>query len=81
MDETHVCVLDREVAALWFEPREQQTGLKPIDVAGQPIDPATDDFYPRLIIHRNVIKAKLDGASEADKAALKSDEQGIKISR
>ncbi len=38
-----------------------------------------DDFYQRLIIHRNVIKAKLDDASEADKPALKSDEQGIKI--
>jgi len=67
------------VAALWFEPREQQTGLKPIDVAGQSIDPATDDFYQRLIIHRNVIKAKLNDSSEADKPALRSDEQGIKI--
>ena len=38
-----------------------------------------DDFYQRLIIHRNVIKAELDDASEVDKPALKSDEQGIKI--
>ena len=67
------------VAALWFEPRDQQTGLKPIDVAGQSIDPATDDFYQRLIVHRNVIKAKLNDSSEADKPALRSDEQGIKI--
>ncbi len=43
------------------------------------IDPATDDFYQRLIIHRNAIKAKHDAASDADKPALKSDEQGIKI--
>ena len=64
------------VAALRFEPKEQQTGLKPIDVAGQTIDPATDDFYQRLIIHRNAIKAKLDDAKRADKPALKSDEQG-----
>ena len=32
-----------------------------------------------LIIHRNAIKAKLETASEADKPALKSDEQAIKI--
>ncbi len=67
------------VAALRFEPKEQQTGLKPIEVAGQTIDPATDDFYQRLIIHRNAIKSKLDAADDADKPALKSDEQGIKI--
>ncbi len=67
------------VAALRFEPRRQQTGLKPVEVAGQTIDPATDDFYQRLIIHRNAIKAKHDAASDADKPALKSDEQGIKI--
>ena len=67
------------VAARRFAPREHQTGLQPIDVAGQTIDPATDDFYRRLIIHRNAIKAKLDDASAADKPALKSDEQAIKI--
>ena len=67
------------IAALRFKPLGRQTGLKPIEVAGQTIDPATDDFYQRLIIHRNAIKAKLDDANEADKPALKSDEQGIKI--
>ena len=62
-----------------LKPRGQQVGLMPIEVAGQIIDPANDDFYQRLIIHRNAIKAKLDDASDADKPALKSDEQGIKI--
>ena len=61
------------------EPKGQQRGLKPIDIAGQTINPATDDFYQRLIIHRNAIKAKLETASAADKPALKSDEQAIKI--
>ena len=51
----------------------------PIEVAGQTIDPAIDDFYQRLIIHRNAIKAKLRAANDAEKPALKSDEQGIKI--
>ena len=59
--------------------RAQQKGLKPIDIAGQTINPATDDFYQRLIIHRNAIKAKLETASAPDKPALKSDEQAIKI--
>ena len=66
-------------AAIRFQPLGRQRGLKPIDVAGQTINPATDDFYQRLIIHRNTIKAKLDAANDADKPALKSDEQGIKI--
>jgi hypothetical protein len=66
-------------AALRFNPLARQTGLKPIAVAGQFIDPTTDDFYQRLIIQRNAIKAKLDDASEVDKPVLKSDERGIKI--
>jgi hypothetical protein len=67
------------VAALRFEPKGQQKGLKPIEVAGQTIDPATDDFYQRLIIHRNAIKVRHAAANDADKPALKSDEQGVKI--
>ena len=65
--------------AVRFEPRGQQFGLMPIKAAGEIIDPANDDFYQRLIIHRNAIKSKLEAASDADKPALKSDEQGIKI--
>ena len=51
------------IRALRFKPKGQQKGLKPIDIAGQTINPATDDFYQRLIIHRNAIKAKLETAS------------------
>ena len=32
-----------------------------------------------MIIHRNAIKAKHDAASDADKPALKSDRQAVKI--
>jgi hypothetical protein len=67
------------IAALQFRPQGQQKGLRPIEVAGETINPSTDDFYQRLIIHRNAIKAKLETASETDKPALKSDEQAIKI--
>lgn len=67
------------IKAVRFRPKGRQKGLNPIDIAGQTINPATDDFYQRLIIHRNAIKAKLETASETDKPALKSDEQAIKI--
>jgi hypothetical protein len=67
------------IKALRFRPKGRQKGLRPIEIAGQIINPATDDFYRRLIIHRNVIKAKLENATAPDKPALKSDEQAIKI--
>ena len=67
------------LAAIRFTPQEKQQGLMPIEVEGQTIDPATDDFYQRLIIHRNNIKAKLKAADDHDKPALKSAEQGVKI--
>jgi hypothetical protein len=67
------------VRALRFKPKGTQKGLKPIDIAGQTINPAIDDFYQRLIIHRNAIKTELETASAAEKPALKSDEQAIKI--
>jgi hypothetical protein len=56
-------------AAIRFEPKAIQDALKPIDIAGQSIDPSIDDFYQRLIVHRNALKAK----------KLKTEEQGVKI--
>jgi hypothetical protein len=67
------------LSALRFEPTEKQENLKPIAVAGEMIDPTTDDFYQRLIVHRNAIKAKAKKASETEKLALESDQQGVKI--
>jgi hypothetical protein len=67
------------VRAVRFRPKGTQKGLKPVDIAGQTVNPATDDFYQRLIIHMNAIKAKLETASKTEKPALKSDEQAIKI--
>jgi hypothetical protein len=67
------------IKAVRFRPKGKQKGLKPIDIAGQTINPASDDFYQRLIIHRNAIKAKLETANTPDKPALKSDEQAVKI--
>jgi hypothetical protein len=67
------------IKALRFRPKGTQKGLKPIDIAGQTINPAINDFYQQLFIHRNAIKAKLETASAPEKPALKSDEQAIKI--
>ena len=66
-------------SAIRFAPREAQEGLRPIDVYGQTIDPSTDDFYRRLIIHRNALKAEAETVKGTRKAALESDEQAIKI--
>ena len=68
------------IKAFRFRPKAKQKGLKSVDIAGQTISPATDDFYRRLIIHRNAIKAKRDAAeNEDDKRAFETDEQAIKI--
>jgi hypothetical protein len=69
----------KALEAIHLKAREKQDGLMPIAVAGQTIDPATYDFYQRLIIHRNSLKAIHKTASEAEKPAHKSDEQGVKI--
>jgi hypothetical protein len=65
--------------AIRFDPKGKQTGLKPVVVAGEAIDPTTQDFYRQLIIHRNKLKAEAKSATGATKAALESDQQAIKI--
>jgi hypothetical protein len=65
--------------AIRFEPKGKQAGLKPVVVAGETIDPTTQDFYRQLIIHRNKLKAEAKLATGAKKAALESDQQAIKI--
>jgi hypothetical protein len=67
------------LSAIRFEPLEKQADLMPITVAGETIDPEWEDFYRRLIIHRNALKARAKAASEAEKPALESDQQGVKI--
>jgi DNA polymerase elongation subunit (family B) len=65
--------------AIRFEPKGKQAGLKPVVVAGETIDPTTQDFYRQLIIHRNKLKAEAKSATGATKAALESNQQAIKI--
>jgi len=59
------------VSAIKFEPARQQHDLIPIQIAGQEIDPASDDFYRRLIVHRNALKARLKLVPDAEKSALR----------
>ncbi len=69
------------VEALRFEPLGVQSGLGPIDLAGNPdyrIEPTKDDFYKRLIDLRSEVKSKQKAArraSEEEKAARFGAEQ------
>jgi len=65
--------------AIHFHPLAVQDGLHPITIAGKLVDPEIDDFYRALIDHRREVQAKQKAASDADKARLDSDQQGIKI--
>ena len=67
------------VSAIRFMPGPTQDDIQSITVAGERIDPPRDDFYERLIIHRNAVKARLKLAPDFDKPALDSDQLGIKI--
>ncbi len=67
------------LSALRFEPMEKQENLNPIAVAGKTIDPTTEDFYQRLIVHRNTLKARADDPSEPNKPELESDQKSVKI--
>jgi hypothetical protein len=69
----------RILNAIRFAPLETQNGVRSINVYGQLIEPANDDFYQRLVIHRNELKALAGEANGSRKAALESDEQAIKI--
>ncbi|KRC80214.1 hypothetical protein [Sphingomonas sp. Root241] len=73
-----VPVIDR---AIRFSPREKQSGLQPIDIAGKAkfhVEPATTDFYQRVIDLR--LEVKSTPAQSADDAArLKSEQLALKI--
>src|SRR3984885_1293014 len=62
-----------------FHALAAQDRLHPITIAGKRITLKIDDFYCALIDHRREIQAKQKLASDADKARLDSDQQGIKI--
>jgi hypothetical protein len=68
--------------AISFSPKDLQLGLRTISIAGNSnycVDPATDDFFKRLIDLRTTIKAKLKNASALNAEALNSEQQALKI--
>ena len=68
--------------AITFSPKEPQIGLRTVRIAGNPdyqVDPATDDFFKRLIDLRTTIKARLKNATALNRDALDSEQQALKI--
>ena len=68
--------------AIAFEPREAQSGLRLVTIAGNPeyrIDPYNDDFYRRTIDMRSTVKRQLKEADPSERAALHSAQQTLKI--
>jgi transcriptional regulator with XRE-family HTH domain len=68
--------------AVTFEPGAQQEGLTPIRIAGDSnyeVDPATDDFYRRLIDLRSSIKMKMKGTSSDERVELDALQLAFKI--
>lgn len=68
--------------AITFAPKEPQGGLKAISIAGNSryrVNPATDDFFKRLIDLRTSIKSRLKQSTTLNREALESDQQALKI--
>ena len=70
------------IEAITFSPKEPQSGLKTVMIAGNPdyqVDPANDDFFKRLIDLRTTVKARLKNATALNRDALDSEQQALKI--
>ena len=67
------------ISALRFAPGKPQPELKSIELAGVAIRPAFDDFYKLLIDQRRRVQEAEKAAAAADKPALKSGQQSLKI--
>lgn len=67
------------VSAIRFSPRQPQTGLKRVTLAGAELDPITGDFYASIINMRRAVQARQNDASGAERDQLEADQQGLKI--
>jgi hypothetical protein len=69
--------------ALAFTPRAQQPDVKPIDIMGKTdyrIDPATEDFYQRLIELRSAVKRQMRQLPAGpQRERLAAEQQAMKI--
>ncbi len=70
------------IEAVTYSPGPMQAGLRPVDIAGNPeyrVDPATTDFFKRMIELRQSIKIKRDAASGDERDQLDIEQNAIKI--
>jgi transcriptional regulator with XRE-family HTH domain len=70
------------LAAIQFAPDGMQNELAPINIMGDPkfrVEPATTDFYRRVIDLRQSVKAMRDKASGAERARLDGEQLALKI--
>lgn len=68
--------------AITFTPGPVQSGLGPVKISGKAeytVDPATDDFYRRLIELRQSIKARRNNATAGEREALETEQNALKI--
>ncbi len=72
----------KTIEAITFSPKEPQSGLKTVMIAGNPdyrVEPANDDFFKRLIDLRTAVRAKLKTSTALNRDALDSEQQALKI--
>ncbi len=75
------------VQAIRFVPKDVHTGLAPVNIAGNSaygVDPATDNFYKRVIDLRREVKgrlsaAKKSGAAKSEIDRLDAEQLALKI--
>ena len=65
--------------AIRFAPKPPQDGLRSITLEGAEVRPQRDDFYKLLIDQRGRLQDAEEAAAEADRAALGSAQQSLKI--
>ena len=68
--------------AITFEPLDPQDDLNSIAIMGNAsysVDPASDDFYRRVIDLRNSVKAKLKASTGLEAHRLDSEQNALKI--
>lgn len=66
------------VQAIRFQPKNLQSDLRAVPVAGETLDPRTSDFYRDLIDQRSKVKARAQELG-ADKSRLDAEQLAIKI--
>jgi len=67
------------ISAIRFSPRQPQSGLKVVNLAGAGVDPVTGDFYASIINMRRRVQARQNDAKGSEWDQLEADQQGLKI--